>query len=381
MRYLFFDIECANCFDGTGKICEFGYCVTDENFRVKKEKNILINPKSSFDPYVVKKILHSEKEEYLSSPDFKSFYPHIEALLSEKDQIVVGHTIDSDAKYIFDECVRYGVKPPEFSYLDIREVYRKIINSQTSVSLGKMGEQLGVTYSGLLHTAVTDANLTMLVTEAICKNEKVTLSDLVKSFPEAVGSIDLIQRHYREKHLMAKYLKSCKDMGFEFMTGENAEIFNKYKKLVKPKRGKLIDAIRGKTFCISKNFEYVHFKEMLELSQLIINAGGIPISSATKCDVFIKYDVEIEDKELLACKRYESVKKRIKDGNMVEITELSDFLKLFHLEEKDLSLCKNVNFKLIERIKLGIKKSGKNDKPIEELIDGKIRKLSGEKND
>ena len=28
MRYLFFDIECANCYDSEAKICEFGYVLT-----------------------------------------------------------------------------------------------------------------------------------------------------------------------------------------------------------------------------------------------------------------------------------------------------------------------------------------------------------------
>ena len=32
MKYLFFDIECANCFGGKAKIYSFGYLVTDEQF-------------------------------------------------------------------------------------------------------------------------------------------------------------------------------------------------------------------------------------------------------------------------------------------------------------------------------------------------------------
>ena len=34
MKYLFFDIECSNCFNNIGKMCEFGYVVTDENFKI-----------------------------------------------------------------------------------------------------------------------------------------------------------------------------------------------------------------------------------------------------------------------------------------------------------------------------------------------------------
>lgn len=34
MKYLFFDIECSNCFGGKNKICEIGYVLTDENFNI-----------------------------------------------------------------------------------------------------------------------------------------------------------------------------------------------------------------------------------------------------------------------------------------------------------------------------------------------------------
>ena len=42
MKYLFFDIECANCFEGKGKICEFGYVLTDEAFNEIESKEIII---------------------------------------------------------------------------------------------------------------------------------------------------------------------------------------------------------------------------------------------------------------------------------------------------------------------------------------------------
>ena len=37
MKYVFFDIECANCYQGKGKICSFGYVITNENFDVEEK--------------------------------------------------------------------------------------------------------------------------------------------------------------------------------------------------------------------------------------------------------------------------------------------------------------------------------------------------------
>ena len=45
MRYLFFDIECA---DGNRAICEYGYVLTDEKFNVLRKRNILMDPECPF---------------------------------------------------------------------------------------------------------------------------------------------------------------------------------------------------------------------------------------------------------------------------------------------------------------------------------------------
>ena len=68
MRYLFFDIEAS---DGNYGICEFGFVVTDENFRPLVKKIYLINPKKPFNtvgrPGRPDVNLYYPKEEYLKS--------------------------------------------------------------------------------------------------------------------------------------------------------------------------------------------------------------------------------------------------------------------------------------------------------------------------
>ena len=44
--YLFFDIECASVNKTVAKICVFGYCLADENFKVIEIEDLLINPRS-----------------------------------------------------------------------------------------------------------------------------------------------------------------------------------------------------------------------------------------------------------------------------------------------------------------------------------------------
>ena len=44
MKYLFFDIECANSFDGICKMCSFGYAIFDNKFNKIESKDILMDP-------------------------------------------------------------------------------------------------------------------------------------------------------------------------------------------------------------------------------------------------------------------------------------------------------------------------------------------------
>ena len=46
MKYLFFDIECAD--GGKATICSFGYVIADMDFKIIKREDIIINPEGRF---------------------------------------------------------------------------------------------------------------------------------------------------------------------------------------------------------------------------------------------------------------------------------------------------------------------------------------------
>lgn len=80
MKYLFFDIECANCFDRKGKIFSFGYVLTDEKFNVlEPREDILVDPDAPFDWYVAKKMMAYDKKEFRTKPRFDRIYPRIKS--------------------------------------------------------------------------------------------------------------------------------------------------------------------------------------------------------------------------------------------------------------------------------------------------------------
>ena len=114
MKYLFFDIECC---DGI-HICEFGYVITDEQFKVLDKECILINAEVPFKLEVRKDgrdlyLTHSE-EEYRASPIFTAYYDKIKQLIEEKEQKIVGFSMNDDAKFLNTACKRYDLPPIQY---------------------------------------------------------------------------------------------------------------------------------------------------------------------------------------------------------------------------------------------------------------------------
>lgn len=113
MNYLFFDIECANCFGGSGKICSFGYVLTNSKFAILKQEDIIMNPKSKFnlrspDGKFGIELSYSEAQ-FLAAPSFDFFYPMIASILTAPDQICFGHSVGNDINFINSDTKRYDL--------------------------------------------------------------------------------------------------------------------------------------------------------------------------------------------------------------------------------------------------------------------------------
>jgi len=123
MKYLFFDIECANCYLGKGKIYSFGYVVTDEDFNVViSPTDMLINPASNFDPYVRKNILAYDKALFKTLPKFDEAYEVIKGLMAAEDTVCFGYGIQNDLRFLSDDCARYGLSPIKAKTFDVQKL-------------------------------------------------------------------------------------------------------------------------------------------------------------------------------------------------------------------------------------------------------------------
>lgn len=189
MRYLFFDIEGANCYNFVSKMCTFGYVITDENFNLKSKIDVIINPCSPFDRHILRKKIHAYPiETYSTRPPFNYFYKSIKNILEFNEQLIVGWSIDNDVRYVYDACKRYNLKQIQYKYLDLQKVIVKVENLENPPSLESICEKYGIE-TLISHKSDDDAFLTMKIAEKVCNSLNLTLEELYDKYNDCSSTV------------------------------------------------------------------------------------------------------------------------------------------------------------------------------------------------
>lgn len=187
MNYLFFDCEFASCKGGQEKICEFGYVMVDENFKVLYKGNIIINPNiknADWDWYALKKILTRRKEQYENMLLFPAYYKKIAALIQNAN-FILGHTIEADVHALNCEFQRYNLPCLNFDFFDIKEMYKSYNDTKKSVSVENILSELGIKGDDNKHDAEADAYNTMLELKTILEKLEFKLEEMIELCPGA----------------------------------------------------------------------------------------------------------------------------------------------------------------------------------------------------
>ncbi len=334
MKYLFIDIECANCFQGTGKICEFGFVLTDEQFNEIDRRIFVVNPKSEFDWYVVKNMLAYRIETYKSSPDYPFYFDKIQALFTDKETLVLGHTTDADIKYLNDEAERYSLPFFNCKFYDAKFMYNLYAGTPNkSLGVSKICEELGISTPKHEHKSVDDAYATMLIVKEICSRMQLSVLELVEKCEDCrgetcEGKVTTVvgeRARKRREELEKLYGANIKD---NMLRGDNKINFLQFLDGVQP-QGKIIECeLTGKKISVSLNYEYAHFKEMLSIVQLLKNRGCDYSLKASLADYFVTcHAVDSEGNEM-GCSRLKYVNEAIANGANIKIITLDELFVL-----------------------------------------------------
>lgn len=188
VKYLFFDLECA---DGNYMICEFGYVVSDESFRVLERDNILMDPEGEFKltgRYGAPDLkLSYDEEEYRRHPPFPEHYERIRKLLCDPGVIVFGYGVTNDVGFLAKDCRSYELEFFDFrcrniqKYLGLTHLF-----PSKAISLEHAYETLcpdGDAFTE--HRAEDDSYASMRVLEAIVKLTGRSVEELSSLVPSS----------------------------------------------------------------------------------------------------------------------------------------------------------------------------------------------------
>ena len=208
MNYLFFDIECANCDGGNGKICSFGYVLTDSSFRVLEYEDLIINPKAKFklSGYGKKTYIELAYPEsvFLAAPPFPYFTEKIRALLCGEDNLVFGYAPENDASFLRSEFERYRIKEADFVFHDVQRLFKFEIGGDDAqlCSLSTACETLCIDTEFTTHKSCDDAYATMLVLKEISRLKNKTPEMLVSEYPKIRCELkngDITANYFRKR--------------------------------------------------------------------------------------------------------------------------------------------------------------------------------------
>lgn len=268
--FVFFDCECANTFDGVGKICSLGYVICDDELNIIESEDVVMNPECEFDWYILSgkgdiRLAYS-KDYFRARPNFESYYKEIKKLFTTGNRYIGGFAVSNDVSFVNNACERYNKQYINFRAFDAEKYFEQKYGKNQKLSQWAL--EFGVNLTKYqTHKSVDDAIITMLCLKAECKKSEKSIEQIFsenKGF--FVSSEQMIiqaeERAYRKE-----------------MTEKIKRLFNKvsprprFKKLVGQKfeiDGKLLKDVDTSFELVKKIYEYGGF-----VSEHLVGEGTV----------------------------------------------------------------------------------------------------------
>ena len=333
MNYLFFDIECANNHDCTGKVCEFGYVLTDESLSVLEKDIFLINPDSEFEQYVIHKIISYKVSDYKKSPKYPEVYEkRIKSLLNMPSTVYVGHGINNDIKFLFDESERYSLPKPSLYAIDASVIWQRYHKEKNQRNLKKLVAELGLGNPKAIHNSEYDALMTLEYIRLLCQKSGMSLSELAnKYFPEEERQELKNYQHHVQGKSNDKAPSPSSKRGFRALVPKIEPI------------GERSTALLGKKVTVSDLYRTKNYNELLKLIGLIKAQGGEYELYAERSDIYCTFEAFDENGSKLHDNKLGFVKSAILGGNSIKVMPLDDLLDLLGVSHGELQKIPNID--------------------------------------
>lgn len=231
MKYLFFDVECANCFESNYKICEFGYVLTDENFNIIKRNDIPISPGNKrnrsdrFDTTIYKRDPKFQwaydYDFYFEQPKFPHYYEQLKKLFEDEEVIAFGYAVDNDVRYLDSEFNRYKLRPLNYKVIDVSYIMQYYSEKKERLKGLENSFKKFCSVEEFIklvpHLPRDDAYMTMRILQNIIKELNVTLDEILNEHPNFMyNSIEYIEKYKFKKANRIVVPKQCINLWDEF---------------------------------------------------------------------------------------------------------------------------------------------------------------------
>ncbi len=363
MNYIFFDIECANCFQGRGKICSFGYVITDEFFNVLEKEDIVINPRAKF--HLVGRgnhpgiVLAYDEKTFKSAPSFPSFYAKIRSLLEDPNNLAFGFSVMSDASYIKSECQRYNKDIFDYEFIDVQRIYSDIHGLTDTPSLIKCANHYGVAETQDVHKSDDDSLFTMQVMKGMCEEAHMSATELIEKYENCKcwckdGELDNQYAIYKASLRANKLSKMEKATNTKRSNWMNSETDN-HTEFIKYFSNVFIHyshggALCGKKVCISSLYEDFHFAEMMNIVSTLARHGIKYTTKPYNCDIFVTYNLKNKNGEDYECYRLNKAM-RLNESRerQIQFIPFEVFLKDLGIDEAEISVLDRSNLSFLRK--------------------------------
>lgn len=348
MKYIFFDIECANCYQGKGKICSFGYVITDTSFNILEKCDLVINPAAKFNlgPDIV---LAYDKNTFKNAPMFPDFYGEITSLLEDEDTMVFGFSACNDARYLNNDCIRYNLPGIDYTFYDIQQMVMGIRDSKNQPSLVGSLHDYGIEENQEIHKSDDDSLMTMKLLRAICEKEGKTPKELIELYTQCIGVVDEYVFRWKNPPVRAPKVVKAQSVLSNKMgkASNNYKMFVSFLDNVQELGAENPRNLEGRAICFSSYYEEKHFRQMVALAQLICNAGGRIVTRFRECNCFVDVDARKANGEKKYCSRFDAVKRINRHTAKIDVISFEDLLSLLSISMEELEAL-SANISLID---------------------------------
>ena len=316
MRILTFDTESSTGRVNDGSLCSIGYCVSDENFNITEQRDVIFRPIAKFRKGIIgmngKVGLSYPEEEFYAAEKFSFWYDYFAELFASCD-LIVGFAIENDVKYLRDACRKYNFKQIKYKFIDVKGLLEVYDDELKTKGLVHIGEAIGENF--IAHRSDEDARLTLLTLKYLCKKHNKSLKELLEYADIKCGIVE--EKTYSH---MYSFSQIYEKNGFKRTARQVSYLFD-YAEKTAMKTPKTDKELFRKAFTFSKKIKALDPSVNLGLLEKIYGKNGKYSDGMLSANTFVYLDEEDDD-----LKKAEKIKATGRKLNIMSYSELKNIL-------------------------------------------------------